>query len=152
MQNLIQLRKTKFLASGNHSIQFSQILMPLKVTFPSIENIFFNESFIQASGNLFSVQWKQYPFVQSFFCSYKSLLKSRETNFKRKTFSWKWKHFLQFSCQEKQIFRIVEMYFSTDSSFRVVEADFLASSNHCFIFFQKLLPIKAFFCLIKRYL
>ena len=31
------------------------------------ENVFLNESFIQASGNLFSVLYKQYAFDQRFF-------------------------------------------------------------------------------------
>ena len=34
---------------------------------PYSENVFLNESFILASGNLFSVWWNQYAFVQSFF-------------------------------------------------------------------------------------
>ena len=39
-----------------------------------------------------------------------------------------------FFCQRKQFFfqRILETYFSTNSSFRVVETDFLASTNHNF--------------------
>ena len=40
------------------------------------------------------------------------------------------------------------MYFSTNASLRVVEADFLASTNHFLNFFQRLLLRKAFlFCL-----
>ena len=34
---------------------------------PYSENIFMNESFIPAGGNLVSVRWKQYTFVQNFF-------------------------------------------------------------------------------------
>ena len=50
----------------NHVVIFPKLL-PLKATFPSSKNIIFNYSLFPASGNLFSVQWKQYLFVQSFF-------------------------------------------------------------------------------------
>ena len=33
-------------------------------------------------------------------------------------------------CQKKQFFHIVETYSSTNASFRIVETDFLASTNH----------------------
>ena len=44
---------------------------------------------------------------------------------------------------------MVETYFSTNTSFRVVETDFLASTNHCLYIFQRLLPVKAFFRLVE---
>ena len=47
-KTLFQLIQIKFLASGNHSLQFSQI--------PYSENIFLNKSFIPATGNLVFVQ------------------------------------------------------------------------------------------------
>ena len=46
---------------------------------------------------------------------------------------------------EEAVFRIVEKYFSTNASFRVMETDFLASTNHFLYFFQRLQPGKAFF-------
>ena len=51
------------------------ILLPPKVS--SHPNIFFNESFVSASGNLFSVQRKQYAFVQSFFPVLKTMIEIR---------------------------------------------------------------------------
>ena len=42
------------------------------------------------------------------------------------------------------------MYFSMDSSFRVVEVDFLASANHCFIFFSETPTNKSFFLSSKK--
>ena len=48
-------------------------------------------------------------------------------------------HF-QYFCQMKQFFRTVETYFSTNTSFRVVETNFLASANH-----------KLFFRLVETY-
>ena len=45
----------------------------------------------------------------------------------------------------------METYFSTNTSFRVVETDFLASTNHCLYIFQRLLLVKAFFRLAKTY-
>ena len=56
-------------------------------------------------------------------------------------------HLLQFSCQKKQFFHIVdivETYFSTNASFGVVETDFLASTNHFLSTFLKPLPMKTF--------
>ena len=68
---------------------------------------------------------------------------------KKKHFPSSGNRFLRFSCQKKQFFRIEEMYFSTNASFRVVKTNFLASTNHLYIyiyfFFQRLLPEKAFF-------
>ena len=56
-KTLFQLIQIKFLASEKHSFQYFQISYN--------ENIFLNRSFIPASGNLISVQWKQYGFAQS---------------------------------------------------------------------------------------
>ena len=42
-----------------------------------------------------------------------------------------------FFCQKKQFFRIEEMYFSTNASFRVVETDFLAGTNHFLYIFSE---------------
>ena len=41
---------------------------------PYSENVFLNESFIPASGNLFSVLYKQYAFVQSFFLMLETII------------------------------------------------------------------------------
>ena len=54
-KTLFQLIYTKFMASENHVLPFFKILLPLKATFSSSEDIIFNESFIPTSGNLFSV-------------------------------------------------------------------------------------------------
>ena len=68
------------------------------------------------------------------------------TNFKGKNFPVSGNHFLWFSFQKKQLFCIAETYFLTNVSFWVVETDFLAGANHFLhIFFQRLLPGKAFF-------
>ena len=54
-------------------------------------------------------------------------------------------HYLWFSFQKKQFFCIEKTYFSTNASFRAVETDFLARTNHFLYIFQRLLPEKAFF-------
>ena len=64
---------------------------------------------------------------------------SGNINFNKKCFPTSRNHF-RFFCQKKQFFRIVETYFSANASFRVVETDFLASTNH-----------KLFFRLVKMY-
>ena len=51
MQNLISAYINFWVVETIRSIFFRQT----KVTFPSSENIYFNECFIPASGNLFSV-------------------------------------------------------------------------------------------------
>ena len=79
----------------------------------------------------FLSSWNSMLLFRAFFWCWKPLLKLGGTNFKRKTFFASGNHFLWFSCQRKQLFRIVETYFSTNVSFRVVETDFLASTNHC---------------------
>ena len=68
MQNLIPANIN--LISGQlkpFSPIFFQTLLPQKVTFTSNANILLNQSFIPASGNLFSVQWKKYAFFRSLF-------------------------------------------------------------------------------------
>ena len=83
--------------------------------------------------------------LRSFFWCWKSLLKLGGSNFKRKTFSCYWKPFSLVFLSEEAVSRIVETYFSTNASFRVMEMDFLASANHFSYFFPRLLLRKAFF-------
>ena len=64
MQNLIPANVNFCLVKTIISY-FFQTLLPPEATFTSIKNIFFNKSFILASGNLFSVQWIQYAFIRS---------------------------------------------------------------------------------------
>ena len=54
-------------------------------------------------------------------------------------------HFLWFSCQKKQSFCIVKKYFLTNTSFRVVKTDFLASTNYFSYFFRDSCGGKPFF-------
>ena len=118
MKNLIPANMNLISGKCYQALLFFQILLPPEVTFTSSENIFFYESFIPASKNLLTV-W-------SFFYCWKPWLKLAGMNFNRKI-----KQFFQM----KQLFRIVELYFSTNTSLRVVETDFLASKNHklCFV-------------------
>ena len=53
--------------------------------------------------------------------------------------------FFKFSCQKKQIILIVETYFSTNASSRVLEADFLACTNQSFIYFSETPASERFF-------
>ena len=54
-------------------------------------------------------------------------------------------HFLRFSAQKKQFFHIVEKYFSTNTLFRVVKTDFLASTNHFLYIFSETSSNESFF-------
>ena len=60
------LVETIFLASGKQFFSICQIFLAVKTIFQSSGNVFFNEFFIPSSGNVFSVQWKQYSFIQRF--------------------------------------------------------------------------------------
>ena len=90
--------------------------------------------------------------LELFFWCWKPLLKLREPTLKEKPFPASGNYFLWFSCQKKQFFRIVETYFSTNTSFRVVETDFLACANHFLYFFRDSCRGKHFFCLVETYL
>ena len=73
------------------------------------------------------------------------------TNF-RKHFPGTGNYFPWFSCQKKQNLWIVVTYLSTNASFRVVETDLLAITNHfLYIYFQRHLPVKSFFHLAETY-
>ena len=110
---------------------FFQTLLPPKITFTSSENIFFNDYFIPASENSFSVWWKQYAFVRSiFFCRWKPWLKLERDQFWQKIIFLFVETIFYFFFQQKQFSRIVEAYFSTNSSFQLLEKDFLFSWNH----------------------
>ena len=83
----------------NHFLPFFPILLSPKATFPSSENIFFIESFIEASVNLFSdcgnsfsgqykpffMQFSETPASESFFSV------QRKRIFKRILYSASWK-------------------------------------------------------------
>ena len=75
----------------------------------------------------------------AFFLLFETMIEFRENLFYRKIFSCQWKPFSIF-CQKKQFSRIPETQFSTNASFRVLQTDFVASTNH-----------KLFFCLVKNY-
>ena len=64
------------------------------------------------------------------------------TNFKEKHFQ---NHFLWFSCQKKQFCCIIETYFSTNASFRLVETNFMACTNHFLYVFRDYCWRKFFF-------
>ena len=57
----------------------------------------------------------------------------------------RWNHFLWFSCQKKQFFCIMEKYFSTNASFRLMETNFLACSNNFLYVFRDYCQRKLFF-------
>ena len=110
----------------NHVVIFPKLL-PLKATFPS------NFQLLLISG-----QWRLiFCLVETVsFCSELFLCCQKPiggTNF-RKHFPGTGNYFVWFSCQKKQNLSIVVTYFSTNASFRVVETDFLASSNIFYIF------------------
>ena len=108
---------------------FFHTLLPPKITFTSSENKFFSKSVIPTTGNLFSVYGSSMLFFsEPFFCCW-----NHNWNYGEPILKENGNHF-QFFCQRKQFFfqRILETYFSTNSSFRVVETDFLASTNHNF--------------------
>ena len=75
-------------------------------------------------------------------------MKIRGTNFKEKHFQ---NHFLWFSCQKKQFFCIIETYFSTNASFRLMETNFLACTNHFYMFLGTTAVESFFFGLVETY-
>ena len=110
------------MASENYSLQFFWILLPPKVIFPFSKNIFFKKSSVLASGNLFSVQWKQQTLVQSFlFCCWGRKLKE-------KSFPASANHLFNFI--DRRSFSVWWKYFSMNASLRTVETKHLASRNH----------------------
>ena len=88
------------------------------------------ESYFLSSGNCMLL-------FRGFFSFWELLLKLGGTNLKKKKFSYYWKPFCLIFLPEEAVFPIVEMYFSTNASFRVMETDFLASRNHFFIYFSE---------------
>ena len=110
-KTLFQLTQIKFLASENHSFQFSQI--------PYSENTFLNKSFIPASGKLFSLQWKHYTFVvcSEHFCRIVKHI------FQRMLHSWQW----------RRIFWLVQtIFYKFFQRFLPGRAFFLSSVNVLF--------------------
>ena len=89
----------------------------MEVAFRSSEIEFFEESFILASGNKFSINYKLCAFIQSFFLVDTILQIKCEPIFF---------HFFN-SYQRKQFFRLVETDFLLNASFRRLETDFLLS-------------------------
>ena len=63
----------------------------------------------------------------------------------KKHFPASGKHFLWFYFQKKQFFCIEETYFSTNATFRVVETDFLASTNRFLYIFSETPTGESFF-------
>ena len=130
IQNLIlaNIKLIFWLVKTILSYFFQTLLLP-KITFTSSENIFFNDYFILASENSFSVQWKQYAFVRSIFLSLETMTEIRgESVLTENYFPVRGNHFLLFF-PEDAVF-LVEAYFSTNSSFQLLEKDFLFSGNH----------------------
>ena len=90
-------------------------------------------------------------FRASFWC-WKPFLNTGEPILKEKLFPASGNHFLWFSCQKKQFFCMEETSFFTNTSFRVVEADFLTSTNHfLYIFCETPAGERGFFCLVETY-
>ena len=131
IQNLIlaNIKLIFWLVKTILSYFFQTLLLP-KITFTSSENIFFNDYFILASENSFSVSWKQYAFVRSIFLPLETMTEIRgESVLTENYFPVRGNYFLLFF-QKMQFFRIVETYFSTNSSFQLLEKDFFFSGNH----------------------
>ena len=97
-------------------------------------NIFFNESFLSTS-EIYFLSSGNILLFGAFYLLLETMIEiRRESILTEKYFPASGNHF-QFFCQKKQFLRIVETYFSTNASFRVVETDFLASTN-CKFFFR----------------
>ena len=98
IQNLILANiKLIFLLVQTILSYFFQTLLPPKITFTSSENIFFNDYFILASENSFSVSWKQYAFVRSIFLPLETMTEIRgESVLTENYFPVRGNHFLHF--------------------------------------------------------
>ena len=98
IQNLILANiKLIFLLVKTILSYFFQTLLPPKITFTSSENIFFNDYFILASENSFSVSWKQYAFVRSIFLPLETMTEIRgESVLTENYFPVRGNHFLHF--------------------------------------------------------
>ena len=98
------------MASGNHFVPISQILLPLEAVFPSLGIIFYTNPLLQPdflfTGND----------ILSFRFFWKSVLQLEGGQYLRKIL-FPWKYF----------FPLEETVFSSNSSFRRVETDFLLS-------------------------
>ena len=80
---------------------------------------------------------------RAFFLLMETTIETRGNQFlKKKHFLASENHFLRFSCQEKQFFRI---YFLKNASFQVVGTDFLASTNHFLYCFSETPACEGFF-------
>ena len=97
---------------------FFQILTRMKVAFRFSEIAFFKESFILASRNGFSINYKLCAFIWNFFLLVDAML---EIRCKPVFFNF------FYSYQRKQFFWLVETDFLSNASFRLVETDFLLS-------------------------
>ena len=97
------------------------------------------ETYFLSSGNSMLL-------FRASFLMLKSIIEIRGNQFLKKSIFFLVETiFFDFLARRSGYFRIVEKYFSTNASFRVVKRDFLASANHFLYFFQRLLPEKAFF-------
>ena len=89
--------------------------------------MFFNKSFIPASG-------KSMLLFGALFLLLETMIEiTGESILTKKYFSASGNYF-RFFCQKKQFFRIVGTYFSTNTSFRLVETYFLSSGNSMLLF------------------
>ena len=126
------------------------MLLPSKVTFSS-------------SGNLFSMNlsfWLMETFClvetvcfnsELFLCCWKSLLKLEGTNLKEKHFLLVEIVFFYFLARRNTVFRYGGNVFLTNTSSQVVRTDFLASTNHFYIFLQDSCEWKPIFRLVETF-
>ena len=97
---------------------FFQILIQMEEAFRSSEIAFFKESFILASGNGFSINYKLCAFNRSFFSLVDTILKLDLNQFSS---------IFSIPNSASSFFRLVEAYFLFNASFRRVGTDFLLS-------------------------
>ena len=94
-----------------------QIFLAVKTVFQSSGNVFFNEFFIPASANRFSVWGKQHFFIESFAEVFE--IRGVATFFKEKPYSCLW----------KLIFWLAEVNFFHFSDIPASESYFPSSGN-----------------------
>ena len=97
---------------------FFQILIQMEEAFRSSEIAFFKESFILASGNGFSINYKLCAFNRSFFSLVDTILKLDLNQFSS---------IFSIPNSASSFFRLVEADFLFNASFRRVGTDFLLS-------------------------
>ena len=113
---------------------------------PYSENIFLNKSFVLASRNLCSVQWKEYAFVQRFFFMLETITEIAGNQFQRKKIFLLVETFSLIFLPEEAVFLYRRNLFSNKCLILGSRNGFSGQYKPFFIyFFQRLLPEKAFF-------